>query len=51
LIIVQQNALLKVESDVDIMSEGGSIDMKSDGVYTLSPFSIERPKPEVSYLK
>lgn len=38
---------MKVENDVDVMSEEDSIDMKSDRVYTLSPFSIERPEPEV----
>ncbi|XP_023728116.1 uncharacterized protein LOC111875807 isoform X7 [Cryptotermes secundus] len=43
----EQNALLKVENNVDVMSEEDSIDMKSDRVYTLSPFSIERPEPEI----
>jgi hypothetical protein len=39
---------MKVENYVDVMSEEDSTDVKSDGVYTLSPFSIQRPEPEVS---
>jgi hypothetical protein len=41
---------MKVENNVDVTSEEDCIDMKSDGAYTLSPFSIETPEPEVSVI-
>jgi hypothetical protein len=40
---------MKVENEVDVLSEGGSTDMKSnDEVYTpLLTFSIKKAEPEV----
>jgi hypothetical protein len=47
---LQQDALVKIENNVDVMSEEDYSDMKSNRVYTLSPFSIENPEPKVSVI-
>jgi hypothetical protein len=39
---------MKVESDVNVLSEEDSIDMKSEEVHIPSGFSIRKADPEVS---
>jgi hypothetical protein len=50
---LQQNSdSIKVENEVDVLSEGDSTDMKSnDEVYTpLLTFSIQKAEPEVGHV-
>jgi hypothetical protein len=48
---LQQNIdTVKVENDVDALSEEDSIDVKTDNVYTLSTLSLKEAKPQVSLL-
>jgi uncharacterized membrane protein len=50
--ILQHNVnkmnIIKVENDVDVLSEEDYIGMKTDGIYIPSSFSIEKVEPEVS---
>jgi hypothetical protein len=39
---------IKVEGNVDILSEEDSIDIKNEEIYTPSAFSMNENKPEVS---
>jgi hypothetical protein len=50
-IILQDNTVIKVEIDVDILSEEESIDLKSDEVYasSLSSFPV-KTEPKVSFV-
>ena len=49
LIILQQNTdIIKVENDMDIVTEEDSIGIKFDEVYIPSAFCVEKAEPEVS---
>jgi hypothetical protein len=48
LCILQKNAIIKIENDVDVQSEEDTFDMKIQEDYVPSAFCIEKPEPEVS---
>lgn len=48
-IILQVNMdVIKVEKDVDVLSEEDSVSTKADDIYLPSTFSVEKVEPEVS---
>jgi hypothetical protein len=50
-IILQQNIdMIKVENEVDVLSEEDSIGMKTDEVYIPSAVSIKKDEPNVSFV-
>jgi hypothetical protein len=40
--------VIKVEKDVDVLSEEDSVSTKADDIYLPSTFSVEKVEPEVS---
>jgi hypothetical protein len=50
MILQQEGETVKTEKDVDVESEGDSINMEPYKVYVPANFSIEKYKPEVSHV-
>jgi hypothetical protein len=49
-IILQENInIIKVEDDVDVLSEEVPIGLKTNEVYIPSPFALKKAEPKVSH--